>query len=59
MLDVDGLLHDYFQQAQETGDKPLMKAATSLLKKLLHQDEINRFIEKHRHLEGLEFNDAV
>ena len=59
MLDVDGLLHDYFQQAQETDDKPLMKAASSILKKLLHQDEINRFIEKHRHLEGLEFNDAV
>src|SRR5690606_7185171 len=31
----------------------------TFLKKLVHQDEINRFMEQHRHLEGLEFNDAV
>lgn len=59
MLDVDTLLKDYFQQTDEANDKPLMRAASSLLKKLLHQEEINRFIETHRHLEGLEFNDAV
>ncbi|MBS0299879.1 MAG: lysophospholipid acyltransferase family protein [Proteobacteria bacterium] len=59
MLDVDVLLKDYFQNTNEINDKPLMKAASSLLKKVLHQDEINRFIETHRHLEGLEFNDAV
>jgi putative hemolysin len=35
------------------------KAAASVLKKLLHQDEINQFIESNRHLEGFEFNDAV
>ena len=59
MLDVDILLKDYFQNTDETSDKPLMKAAASVLKKLFHQKEINAFIETHRHLEGLEFNDAV
>ncbi|SFE83075.1 lysophospholipid acyltransferase family protein [Nitrosomonas sp. Nm166] len=59
MLDVDALLKDYFQHTDENSDKPLMKTASSLLKKLLHQEEINSFIETHRHLEGLEFNDAV
>lgn len=59
MLDVDTLLKDYFQNTAETSDKPLMKAAASVLKKLFHQKEINAFIETHRHLEGLEFNDAV
>jgi putative hemolysin len=59
MLDVDTLLKDYFQNTDETNDKPLMKAASSVLKKLFHQKEINTFIETHRHLEGLEFNDAV
>ncbi|MER0215807.1 MAG: GNAT family N-acetyltransferase [Nitrosomonas sp.] len=59
MLDVDAMLKDYFPGTDTQSDKPLMKAASSFLKKLLHQDEINRFIETHRHLEGLEFNDAV
>ncbi len=59
MLDVDALVKDYFQQTGESTDKPLVKAASSILKKLLHQKEINAFIETHRHLEGLEFNDAV
>ncbi|AEJ01888.1 phospholipid/glycerol acyltransferase [Nitrosomonas sp. Is79A3] len=59
MLDVDILLKDYFQNTDEGHDKPLMKAASSVLKKLFHQKEINAFIETHRHLEGLEFNDAV
>ncbi|MBS0423072.1 MAG: lysophospholipid acyltransferase family protein [Proteobacteria bacterium] len=59
MLDVDAMLKDYFPGTDAQSDKPLMKAASSLLKKVLHQDEINRFIETHRHLEGLEFNDAV
>ena len=59
MLDVDALLKDYFQHTDESSHKPLIKTASSLLKKLLHQEEINSFIETHRHLEGLEFNDAV
>jgi len=37
----------------------LVKAAASVLKKLVHQTEINHFIETNQHLEGLEFNDAV
>lgn len=59
MLNVDAMLKDYFPSSDAHHEKPLIKAASSLLKKLLHQDEINRFIETHRHLEGLEFNDAV
>ncbi|MBA3756401.1 MAG: lysophospholipid acyltransferase family protein [Nitrosomonas sp.] len=59
MLDVDALLKDYFQNTDEANDKPLMKAASSVLKKLFHQKEINTFIETHQYLEGLEFNDAV
>ena len=50
MLDVDAMLKDYFPSTDTQSDKPLMKAASSFLKKLLHQDEINRFIETHRHL---------
>ncbi|WP_297324252.1 lysophospholipid acyltransferase family protein [Nitrosomonas sp.] len=59
MLNVDALLKDYFQNTDEANDKPLMKAASSVLKKLFHQKEINDFIETHQYLEGLEFNDAV
>lgn len=59
MINVDALLNDYFQHTDDNHDKPLLKTASSLLKKLVHQDEINQFIEQHRHLEGLEFNDAV
>ena len=59
MINVDTLLSDYFQDTADNHDKPLLKTASSLLKKLVHQDEINQFIEQHRHLEGLEFNDAV
>ncbi len=59
MIDVDVLLKDYFQYTGEPQETPLIKTASSILKKLIHQDEINQFIETHRHLEGLEFNDAV
>jgi len=59
MIDVDTLLNDYFQNTDDNNDKPLMRAASSFIKKLVHQDEINQLIETHRHLEGLEFNDAV
>lgn len=59
MIDLDALLSHYFQAEDNKDGKPLLKAAASFLKKLLHQDEINRFMEQHRHLEGLEFNDAV
>ena len=60
MLDVNTFLRDYFENNNGTSsNKPLMKAASSLLKKFLHEKEINAFIETHRHLQGLEFNDAV
>ncbi|MGG7056638.1 GNAT family N-acyltransferase [Nitrosomonas sp. ANs5] len=59
MLDVDALFKDYFQRVDKRIDKPLRKVASSVLKMLFHQNEINAFIETHRHLEGLEFNDAV
>lgn len=59
MIDVDALLSHYFQGTEDHHDKPLLKTASSLLKKLVHQNEINQFMEQHRHLEGLEFNDAV
>lgn len=32
MLDVDALLKDYFQQPDGSNNKPLMKAASSVLK---------------------------
>jgi len=59
MINVDTLLKDYFQTSDEQDNKPFMKAASFLMKKLVHQNEINSFIETHKHLEGLEFNDAV
>lgn len=59
MIDIDTLLKDYFQNTNNNYDKLLIKKTSSILKKLVHQDEINRFIETHQHLEGLEFNDAV
>ncbi|MCP5243637.1 MAG: lysophospholipid acyltransferase family protein [Burkholderiales bacterium] len=59
MIDVDALLNDYIQPTDDQHDRPLIKKASFILKKLVHQDEINQFIETHLHLEGLEFNDAV
>lgn len=59
MIDVDAFLNNYFHNTEDDPEKPLLKTASSILKKLVHQDEINQFIETHRHLEGLEFNDAV
>lgn len=59
MIDVDKFLNDYFHASDDNQNKPLFKTAAAFLKKLVHQDEINQFIETHRHLEGLEFNDAV
>lgn len=58
MIDVDALLKNHFHGSDDTSN-PLVRTAASVLKKLTHQDEINHFIETNRHLEGLEFNDAV
>lgn len=39
---------------------PLLKnTAIGLLKKLLHQDEVNHFLERHKSLNGFEFIDKV
>ena len=58
MIDVDSLLKRYIPDEKKK-NKALYKASVALLKKLLHQNEINHFINTHRHLEGFEFNDAV
>lgn len=58
MIDVDTLVEDLYPDVRKK-DNPVFKATLGLLKKLLHQDEINEFIETNRHLEGLEFVDAV
>lgn len=58
MIDADKLLNNYIQD-QETINKAFVKAASGILKKILHQDEINEFITTNKHLEGFEFNDAV
>ncbi|MBF6057584.1 lysophospholipid acyltransferase family protein [Thiomicrorhabdus heinhorstiae] len=39
--------------------KPVYKMVLKLLKKLLHEDEINDFIEANRHLKGFAFLDHV
>jgi putative hemolysin len=58
VIDVDSLLKKYLPK-QDGKDSAVFKATSLLLKKLLHQDEINHFIRSNRHLEGFEFNDAV
>jgi len=58
MIDVEGLLKQYVPDKEKHNHR-LLKAVSKVLKKLLHQNEINAFIEKNRHLDGFEFNDAV
>lgn len=58
MIDVDALLQKRFPEFA-VQKKPWLLATSVLLKKLLHQHEINRFIQSHQHLVGLEFLDAV
>ncbi|MGD2119176.1 MAG: lysophospholipid acyltransferase family protein [Chromatiales bacterium] len=58
MIDVETLLRNHFPDVEKR-QGPVYKATVTLLKKLLHQDEINSFIESNQHLEGFEFNDAV
>ncbi len=58
MIDVECLLKKYLPE-QEKHESAVFKATLALLKKLLRQEEINSFIERNRHLEGFEFNDAV
>lgn len=58
MIDVDLLVRDYVTDPKKRKGLAF-KASVMLLKKLVHQDEINRFIESNKHLDGFEFNDAV
>ncbi len=60
MIDVDKLLQKYKNKLKdETVSASALDTAAKLLKKILHQEEINYFIETHQHLQGFEFNDAV
>lgn len=43
MVDVDALLRNSFQESNETNN-PFVKAATSVIKKLVHQNEISYFM---------------
>ncbi len=58
MIDIDALLSGYIDDKRGK-NKTFLKTASSILKKLVHQDEINHFIETNKHLEDFEFNDAV
>ncbi|MGV6859608.1 MAG: GNAT family N-acyltransferase [bacterium] len=57
MIDVEAILDGLSPDFKNR--KHLYKTTSALLKRLLHQDEINRFIDSHQHMEGLEFLDAV
>ncbi len=37
----------------------IKKPAISMLKKLTHEEEVNRFLNKHQHLQGFDFIDQV
>lgn len=39
--------------------KMIQASAVSFLKKMIYQDEVNAFLEKHQHLRAFEFIDAV
>jgi len=58
VIDVDSLLKKYIPD-EDKKNGAIYKATAKLLKKILHQNEINGFINTNRHLEGFEFNDAV
>ena len=58
MIDIDAMIDRRFPDLKSE-KKTVYKATTAMLKKLVHQDEINRFITSNRHLVGLEFLDAV
>lgn len=58
MIDVEALLDNFLPDFKQN-KKRLYKTTVSILKNILHQEEINHFIDSHRHLEGLEFLDAV
>lgn len=52
MLDIENALSAKYPQLTQ---KPTGKLMLKLLKKLMHEDDINRFIAKHQHLRGFAF----
>lgn len=58
MINVETLLDNLYPQFRHD-KKRLYKTTASLLKRILHQQEINQFIESNKHFVGLEFLDAV
>lgn len=58
MLDVEQILKNQLPDLAHKS-RILHMTTAAILKKLLHQNEINQFIQTHQHLIGLEFLDAV
>lgn len=58
MIDVDRIIENQFPDLKHKS-RLLQMATSSVLKKLLHQNDINEFIATNQHLVGLEFLDAV
>ena len=58
MINVEAMLDNFLPDFRNR-KKRLYKTTVAILKKILHQDEINQFIDSHKHLEGFEFLDAV
>ncbi len=58
MINVEAMLDNFLPDFRNK-KKRLYKTTVAVLKKILHQDEINQFIDSHKHLEGVEFLDAV
>lgn len=58
MINVEAMLDNFLPEFRNR-KKRLYKTTVAILKRVLHQNEINHFIDTHKHLEGLEFLDAV
>lgn len=58
MINVEAMLDNFLPDFRNK-KKRLYKTTVAVLKRILHQDEINQFIDSHKHLEGFEFLDAV
>ncbi len=58
MINVEAKLGNFLPDFRNK-KKCLYKTTVAILKKILHQHEINLFIDTYKHLEGCEFLDAV
>ncbi len=56
MIDTQKILHETYPELKIGKHN---KAVHKLLKKLLHEDDFNRFIQKHQHLKGFAFLDKL